>query len=100
MFYRNKENIVATLEKLRQDVCCYMSPTFCDCKYGYESKGKFNVHHGEHTACPELRCALAVLNKMTDAEYEEIINRKMAAADLNIGIDAVTGQVSVVASEG
>jgi hypothetical protein len=81
MFYKERETTMNTLEALRGDLCCYMGP-ICDCKYGYKAADKLGSFHpgwsmdrGEQTGCPELRTAIALLNLMTDEEYETIMKR-------------------------
>lgn len=72
----SREFIAETLEKLRYDICCYMSHNFCDCKFGYPGGHKLQVSQaGEQTGCPELRVVLALLRNMTDEEYGRILSR-------------------------
>jgi hypothetical protein len=79
MFYGDKKLVTKSLHLMQRNVCCYdmghMSDdqaTFCDCKYGYNPKEKW----GEQTGCPELRTVVELLNKMTEEEYTEILNRE------------------------
>lgn len=88
MFYGTRELVKNTITKLRDELCCYFGPT-CDCKYGYEggwgipkeptNKKKRGWVASEKTACPELRCVMALLENITDEEYAEILRRPHTA---------------------
>lgn len=80
MFYTDKSQLIATISILQRENCVYdhigfaQPAIFCDCKYGY--KGKNKSDSSEQTGCPELRCVLHLLNKMTEKEYKKIMERK------------------------
>lgn len=47
-------------------------PTMCDCKFGATNiSGAGERGNG----CPEMRCVYAILDNMTDKEFERIIKR-------------------------
>jgi len=71
MFTRNREDLIPTLEFMRERCCVYRGPT-CDCKYGHNEKSR---SHGEDNGCPELRNVITLLKNMTDEEYNEVIAR-------------------------
>lgn len=49
--------------------------TRCDCKYGYSvEREKSRGGVGEQTGCPELRSIYAVLEKMSEAEWNALTN--------------------------
>ena len=65
MNVHSNEELAATLEQLRRQVCVYGGGDFCDCKYGLKAegttqdwmraRGERRKWHGEQTGCPELR---------------------------------------------
>ena len=75
MFLRDKERVLESLLALRENICSYTPGSRCDCKYGYGDPEL--KHYGEVCGCPEVSCALYILARMTDEEYEEIANRKL-----------------------
>lgn len=76
----DKDTVAKVLEKMRKKLCMYRSQSRCDCKYTKET----NRTTGEETGCPELRCAIALLEAMTDAEYEKISFRSMKNHGMNV----------------
>jgi hypothetical protein len=88
MFGYDKNTILESLKGLRFDLCSYLGST-CDCKFGYKSSGKkLGMHSmfdsGEQTGCPELYVVIDLLSQMTDAEFEEILIRRMLALKLAV----------------
>lgn len=76
MFFRDKDKILSVIKNIRRHRCCvYISEDFCDCKFGGEDISRL-FHGGESNGCPELRVVISLLNKMTDKEYQRILNRK------------------------
>ena len=74
----NKSQLLAALEAVRQRTCCYTnSKNFCDCKYGVEPLADGATHSGERTGCCEIREAIALVSKTTDAEFKRVASRKM-----------------------
>lgn len=82
MFFESREEVMERLEALRDSLCCCMPSSRCDCKYGFEWAGyePAKPKRSEQTCCPELRCAIAVLNRMTDEEYKALIYFREAPA--------------------
>lgn len=79
MFYGNKDEVKNTLRLMQKNVCAYDLGFFpeekeikCDCKYGYNPKQTY----GERTGCPELRTVVKLLEKMTEQEYMDILQRE------------------------
>lgn len=66
-----KEFLVRNLSKISKSVCCYMGDS-CDCKY---LSGESEVGRGETTGCPETKLAAAIINGMTDEEYERFLKK-------------------------
>lgn len=64
----------------RRKACCYdgflsdKEPFTCDCKFGIDVAKPYE-DQGEQTGCPELRCVEALLDNITDEEFEEISTR-------------------------
>ena len=84
VFGAEREELIETLTALQRASCDYDSkqddpPGICDCKYGYELK-PYGSYHGEKNGCPELRSVVALLNVMTDKEYEKLGKRLLAQA--------------------
>jgi len=81
MFGVAKERLVNVLALLQHSRCAYGSsvkePTQrCDCKYvakDAETLGRFGSESG--STCPELSMAYAIINSMTDREYERFCKR-------------------------
>jgi hypothetical protein len=77
MFYGDKNQVRNSLHLLQRKVCEYdmmmrgTPPSFCDCKYGYNS-----TRRSEQTCCPELRTVVELLDKMTQKEYNTILERE------------------------
>lgn len=77
MFFAKRADVAAVLAKIVGHACAYtFDPSkpakFCDCKYGGT-----NVMAKSETGsgCPELRCAIEVLNAMKDWEYARMVKR-------------------------
>ena len=76
-FTTNRENVLTSVIKLGDQICCYGGGVWphtrrCDCKYGGpDSHG----HFSEQTGCPELRNLEWLLSRMTDEEYKSIMER-------------------------
>ena len=77
MLIVTKDEIQISLRILRRKLCCYdglmggTAPKHCDCKFGYDPE-----YGGEHTGCPELRTIEMLLDKLSDYEFLEILNRE------------------------
>ena len=81
MFFGDKEEVTNALSVMQRRVCAYDNffrsepPSFCDCKYGYDKDS--NLDFGtENTCCPELRTVVALLGKLSEEEYNEILFRE------------------------
>jgi hypothetical protein len=71
--------LARVIARVQRHLCAYChdksgdsTSGFCDCKYGGEHVG--GQSH-EDNGCPEMREAFAVINAMTDEEYEKINQR-------------------------
>ena len=77
MIYGDKFQVREVVRLMQRKVCCYdglfreTPPRFCDCKYGWTNESRT----GEQTGCPELRTVVELLGKMTEAEYNKILER-------------------------
>ena len=72
----SKSQLLESLERVRQSVCCYMNSTnFCDCKFGVAKRQPGESYHGEQTGCCEVRVAMGIISAMTDAEYVRVTRR-------------------------
>lgn len=60
------QNTIAELEAVRLKLCPYAGPT-CDCKDGVDTDP-----YSEHTGCPEIRHAIALL-RWYEARDQRII---------------------------
>jgi len=69
----NKKIMLKALGKVREKVCVY-NGDICDCKYGIHQKKDLRSY-GEVSGCPEMRTVIAVVENMTDFEYNRIIKR-------------------------
>jgi len=69
----NKKIMLKALGKVREKVCVYKGD-ICDCKYWIHQQ-KDTRSHGEVSGCPEMRTVIAVVENMTDFEYNRIIKR-------------------------
>lgn len=69
----NKKIMLKALGKVREKVCVY-NGDICDCKYGIHQKKDLRSY-GEVSGCPEMRTIIAVVENMTDFEYNRIIKR-------------------------
>jgi len=83
----NRDELIKVVADVQGHLCSYHMPGkpepsgFCDCKYG--AKGLVHSpdrgpHGGEQTGCPEMREVLAILEAMTDKEFERIQKRRLA----------------------
>jgi hypothetical protein len=78
MFYTDKERLKQSIKIMKGDVCAYGQKevnSFCDCKY----RGEEEHHHPlseSFSGCAELSNVYMLLDKMTDKEYQRILNRK------------------------
>ena len=81
MFGVPKHELLKHLENLRLRLCCYSPQPTCDCKYGIPwDKDKPMVilnqwqdfsRVGEHTGCPELRQAIALINTIPESMFKD-----------------------------
>ena len=71
MFGIKRNQLTSSLKKISKSVCCYMGDN-CDCKYLSEDS---DVGSGETTGCPETKLAAAILDGMTDEEYEKFLKK-------------------------
>jgi hypothetical protein len=63
MFLEGRYEFLAGLETLRKRLCQYgPNADRCDCKYGASGQG-------EESGCPELREAIAILEKVGKREF-------------------------------
>jgi len=67
-----RTELIETLQKIQVGICAYRSKTFCDCKYGADKVG---LNSEDGSGCPEMRQTLAIMNEMTDEEYQVVLNR-------------------------
>lgn len=81
--WNSRENVIEGLKALRRHLCGYARPGMtdeedihtCDCKYpGGITPIKIT---GEHTGCCELRCAISILERMSDEDYQRAQRPKM-----------------------
>jgi hypothetical protein len=83
MFGVSKKELLEGIANLRKRICLYDCPT-CDCKYGHQwpedhveqLKQRFKVYaDSEQTGCPELRQAYALLNALTEEEFDNLCRK-------------------------
>jgi hypothetical protein len=85
MFGVSKEELLQGMENLRKRICHYDGPT-CDCKYGHQwpedtleqLRQRLNIStdsDSEQTGCPELRQAYALLNALTEEEFDNLCRK-------------------------
>ena len=72
----NKEELLKSLEQHRKNICLYMSPNYCDCKYGgpgdkYDEDDRRN--RGEQSGCPELRTVMEIIRALSEEQIEELL---------------------------
>jgi hypothetical protein len=79
----DKNLLIKALKGVRRNVCCYSSENFCDCKYGLDDKEMIEFG-SETTGCPELRTVIYFLEKITEEEFKEILNRKEQVLNYDI----------------
>jgi len=77
MITRSRTEMLDALERMGASVCAYSMPgrgwaKTCDCKYGADSL----LRRGEENGCPELRLMKLALSRMTDEQWEEIVERR------------------------
>lgn len=73
-----KEELVKNLEIIRKNLCCYMIPDSCDCKYNPElhsNKLNENILLTEHTGCPEIRQIIDLLLVMKDEYFYKLCRK-------------------------
>lgn len=91
MFYGERQECLAVLKLVGRESCQYGGPwpdNICDCKFGVKGKPMFHEFVGsdleqirdrsqtsEQTGCPEIRSIYRIIEKMTDAEWDEIRDR-------------------------
>lgn len=78
MFGIGKEELLTNLENLRKSLCCYEGD-FCDCKYGIYQPSTFG---SELNGCPEIRQAMAIINSLTNEEFDDICKRARVITNL------------------
>jgi hypothetical protein len=88
MFTIERHELIANIEKLRKNLCCYATHDRCDCKYGVAEKKMFENKITEQTGCPELRCVLLVLSNMTDEEYSKCLEGNVSIKKLSEALGA------------
>jgi hypothetical protein len=79
MFYTNKEDLTRSIEIIKGGVCAYGQKkvgSMCDCKYR-NKENRHNPGSESFSGCAELSNVYDLLLKMTNEEYEEILNRKI-----------------------
>jgi hypothetical protein len=78
MHFKDKQELYQFLANLQGAICVYHregqpGPSgFCDCKYGANNLAK-GTESGN--GCPEMRNVLALINIMTDKEFERLCKR-------------------------
>jgi len=76
----NRKEAIAALEAVRALMCAYLPGGDCDCKYGLRKELLGSENYGkvvfvkrpsdERTGCPELRDVGAILEVMSDEDFE------------------------------
>ena len=85
MFFQDRETTMRGIAELGSMACTYapgalgaeewVKPTArCDCKYGIDRSNR-RFAGGEQTGCPELKSVWAVLDAMSDEEWDLMVRR-------------------------
>jgi hypothetical protein len=71
MFGIPRDRLLANLEKLRKNLCCYDRQP-CDCKYMNDQTviQQGGVSSGEDTGCCELTMVIELLSNLSEEAYE------------------------------
>ncbi len=82
MFVRDRKRVSEGLQALLKMTCDYRGRIPCDCKYGLseellDPKTLTRIQpYSEQNGCPEIRCALQLIEAISDEEYNSIMKNK------------------------
>lgn len=76
MFGISKDRLCNSLQMIRKKLCSY-SHQPCDCKYINDNMKASDICNGHEngSGCPEVSMAYAIINAMTDSEFNKICDR-------------------------
>ena len=66
-----RETVLEGLKRIRRKLCVYVGRT-CDCKFGAQD---VMDRTSEHSGCPEVAVAIALLSAMSNVEYQRLSRR-------------------------